>query len=110
MVGEPGPDLEADALVAADVTTNPIPGLTPPLFAGHLSCGCPTNGCRGVYGLLVTILEAETDPDVYLPDLASVLNNLSNRLDEAGRRAEGLVAAERAVAIRERLAEANLDT
>jgi len=40
----------------------------------------------------------------YGPDLASSLNNLSNRLGDAGRRAEGLAAIERAVAIYEQLA------
>jgi len=35
------------------------------------------------------------------------LNNLSNRLAEAGRREEGLAAIEEAVDVRRRLAEAN---
>ncbi|MDO9311448.1 MAG: tetratricopeptide repeat protein, partial [Nitrosomonas sp.] len=38
---------------------------------------------------------------------ASSLNNLSNRLAENGKRAEGLAAIERAVAIREQLAADN---
>ena len=42
---------------------------------------------------------AQASPDAYLPDLASSLNNLSVRLGEAGRRAEGLAAIERAVVI-----------
>ncbi|MFB7678465.1 hypothetical protein ACFC26_44445 [Kitasatospora purpeofusca] len=52
---------------------------------------------------------AATDPDTYLPDLASALNNLSVRLGDVGRRAEGLTAVEEAVAIRRTLAEANPD-
>ncbi|MFB7675809.1 tetratricopeptide repeat protein [Kitasatospora purpeofusca] len=52
---------------------------------------------------------AATDPDTYLPDLATSLNNLSVRLGEVGRRAEGLAAVEEAVAIRRTLAEANPD-
>ncbi|MFF8769123.1 tetratricopeptide repeat protein, partial [Kitasatospora sp. NPDC015120] len=52
---------------------------------------------------------AEANPDAYLPGLASALNNLSNRLGEVGRRAEGLTAVEEAVAIRRTLAEANPD-
>ncbi|MGH3737851.1 MAG: tetratricopeptide repeat protein [Micromonosporaceae bacterium] len=43
-------------------------------------------------------------PDVFLPDLARSLNNLSNRLGELGRREDGLAAIEEAVAIRQRLA------
>ena len=43
----------------------------------------------------------------YGPDLARSLNNLSLRLADSGKRAEGLVAIERAVAIHERLAEDN---
>ena len=42
------------------------------------------------------------------PDLASSLNNLSNRLGEAGRREEALTAIEEAVTIRRGLAEANM--
>ena len=49
------------------------------------------------------------DSDVYLPDLARSLNNLSNRLGELGRREEGLAAIQRAVEIYERLAAANPD-
>jgi hypothetical protein len=40
-------------------------------------------------------------------DLATAVNNLSLRLAEAGRRAEGLTAIQDAVAIRRRLADAN---
>ncbi|HVX20993.1 MAG TPA: tetratricopeptide repeat protein [Acidimicrobiales bacterium] len=50
---------------------------------------------------------AEAHPAAYEPDLARSLNNLSNRLAEAGRREEGLAAVEEAVAVRRRLAEAN---
>ncbi|MEU9609010.1 tetratricopeptide repeat protein, partial [Streptomyces sp. NPDC048057] len=52
---------------------------------------------------------AEADPDAYLPDLATSLNNLSNRLGEVGRRAEGLAAIEEAVRIRRTLVEADPD-
>jgi len=44
-----------------------------------------------------------------LPDLATSLNNLSNRLGELGRREQALAAIEEAVAIRRRLAEARPD-
>ncbi|MFJ4091860.1 tetratricopeptide repeat protein [Kitasatospora sp. NPDC089913] len=52
---------------------------------------------------------ADANPDAHLPDLAASLNNLSIRLGDAGRRAEGLVAVEEAVAIRRALADANPD-
>ncbi|MDI5974067.1 tetratricopeptide repeat protein, partial [Streptomyces sp. SL13] len=52
---------------------------------------------------------AEADPDAYLPDLASSLNNLSVRLGEVGRRAEGLTAIEEAARHYRTLAEANPD-
>ena len=40
---------------------------------------------------------AAVDRDAYLPDLAASVNNLAVRLAEAGRRAEGLAAAQEAV-------------
>ncbi|MDQ1289318.1 MAG: hypothetical protein QG622_2884 [Actinomycetota bacterium] len=52
---------------------------------------------------------AESHPDTYLPDLASSLNNLSNRLGDLGRREEGLAAVQEAVTLRRRLAEAHPD-
>ncbi|MFF4779097.1 tetratricopeptide repeat protein [Microtetraspora fusca] len=60
---------------------------------------------------LTALYEQKTgeDPDAYLPALATSLNNLSVRLAEVGRREEGLAAIQRAVEIRERLAEANPD-
>ncbi|MGZ2360923.1 tetratricopeptide repeat protein [Streptomyces sp. 372A] len=54
-------------------------------------------------------IRAEADPDTYLPDLASALNNLSVRLGELGRRAEGLSAVEEAVRHYRTLAENNPD-
>ncbi|MFE7560157.1 tetratricopeptide repeat protein, partial [Kitasatospora sp. NPDC057500] len=53
---------------------------------------------------------AEADPDAFLPDLATALNNLSIRLGEAGRRAEGLTAIEEATGHYRTLARANPDT
>jgi tetratricopeptide (TPR) repeat protein len=50
---------------------------------------------------------AEANPAAYLPDLASSVNNLGNRLSEVGRREEALVPAEEAVTINRGLAEAN---
>ncbi|KOV38174.1 hypothetical protein ADK60_02540, partial [Streptomyces sp. XY431] len=50
---------------------------------------------------------ADANRDAYLPHLASALNNLSIRLGEEGRRAEGLAAVEESVAIRRALAETN---
>ncbi|MFE3121857.1 tetratricopeptide repeat protein [Streptomyces hydrogenans] len=52
---------------------------------------------------------AEADPDAHLPNLAVSLNNLSNHLADAGRRAEGLTAVEEAVRHYGTLAEANPD-
>ncbi|MBV6701335.1 tetratricopeptide repeat protein [Kitasatospora aureofaciens] len=52
---------------------------------------------------------AEANPDAFLRDLASSLNNLSIRLGEAGRREEGLAAIEEAVSIRRALVESNPD-
>ncbi|MET9347714.1 hypothetical protein, partial [Streptomyces termitum] len=52
---------------------------------------------------------AKANPDAYLPDLATSLSNLSNRLGGVGQRAEGLAAMEEAVRIRRALAEANPD-
>ena len=52
---------------------------------------------------------AEGNRDAYLPDLAVSVNNLAVRLAEAGRRAEGLAAAQEAVDLRRELAEGNRD-
>ncbi|MFE7560181.1 tetratricopeptide repeat protein [Kitasatospora sp. NPDC057500] len=52
---------------------------------------------------------AEADADVYLPKLASALNNLSIRLGEAGLRAEGLAAIQEATGHYRTLAAANPD-
>jgi hypothetical protein len=50
---------------------------------------------------------AAANAAAYEPDLAGSLNNLSVRLAEAGRRAEGLETIEEAVTVRRRLAAAN---
>jgi hypothetical protein len=50
---------------------------------------------------------AETNPDAYLPHLATSLNNLSLRLRDVGRREEGLAAIREAVEACRALAEAN---
>ena len=50
---------------------------------------------------------AATNPAAYEPDLAGSLNNLSLRLPEAGRREEGLTAAEESVEVYRRLAATN---
>ena len=47
---------------------------------------------------------AADNPDAYLPDLAASLNNLGNRLAEAGQREEALAPAQEAVTIRRQLA------
>ncbi|MFE6788124.1 tetratricopeptide repeat protein [Streptomyces sp. NPDC057680] len=52
---------------------------------------------------------AEANPDAYLPDLATSLNDLSVRLGDLGRGAEALAAIKEAVRIRRVLAEANPD-
>ncbi|MFF2951520.1 tetratricopeptide repeat protein [Kitasatospora sp. NPDC057965] len=52
---------------------------------------------------------ATANPDAHLPNLASSLNNLSNRLGEVGQRAEGLAAVEEAVGHYRTVAEANPD-
>ncbi|MBT8227543.1 MAG: tetratricopeptide repeat protein, partial [Dactylosporangium sp.] len=46
-------------------------------------------------------------PGAFLSDLAGSLNNLGNRLSEAGRREEALAPTQEAVTIRRRLAEAS---
>ncbi|MFK0052947.1 tetratricopeptide repeat protein, partial [Streptomyces sp. NPDC091025] len=51
----------------------------------------------------------EQRPDAFLPDLASSLNNQSNRLAGLGRREEALAAVARAVEIRETLVEQRPD-
>ncbi|MGH3855862.1 MAG: hypothetical protein ACRDR6_20720, partial [Pseudonocardiaceae bacterium] len=51
----------------------------------------------------------ETDRDIHLPDLAMSVHNLAIRLAEAGRRAEGLAAAQEAVQLRRELVELNRD-
>ncbi len=50
---------------------------------------------------------AEIDPSVHAPDLASSLNNFSNRLGDAGRHAEALEASEESVATYRPLVEAD---
>jgi tetratricopeptide (TPR) repeat protein len=50
---------------------------------------------------------AVTNPDAFLPDLASSLNNLSNRESDVGHRAEALASITRAVESYERLASTN---
>jgi tetratricopeptide (TPR) repeat protein len=52
---------------------------------------------------------AETNPDAFLPALATSLNNQSNRQSEMGQRAEALRSIAEAVAIRRKLAETNPD-
>ncbi|MBV9160816.1 MAG: hypothetical protein JO281_04490 [Pseudonocardiales bacterium] len=60
---------------------------------------------------LVTRLRAAatTDRDAYLPALAMSVNNLAIRLGEAGRRAEGLAAAQEAATLYRELAAENPD-
>lgn len=48
---------------------------------------------------------ADLNRDAYLPDLAGSVNNLASRLAEAGRRADGLAAAQEAVQVYSELAE-----
>ncbi len=50
---------------------------------------------------------AEANPQAFLPDLASSLNNLGIRLSDLDRREEALASSEEAVDIRRKLAEAN---
>jgi tetratricopeptide (TPR) repeat protein len=50
---------------------------------------------------------AQVNPQVFLPDLATSLNNLGNRLSDLGRREEALTATQEAVDIRRKLAEQN---
>jgi tetratricopeptide (TPR) repeat protein len=52
---------------------------------------------------------AQARPDAFLPDLATSLNNQSNRLSELGRREDALAAIQEAVTIRRRLAQARPD-
>ena len=62
----------------------------------------PAREAAGIYREL-----AEANPDSYLPDLASVLNNLGVWLGTAGLREAALDHAREAVAIRQQLAAAN---
>ncbi|GGR63981.1 hypothetical protein [Streptomyces roseolus] len=48
---------------------------------------------------------ADANPDACLPDLAMPLDNISIQLGKAGRREEGLAAAQEAVTIRRILAK-----
>ncbi|MFG3701386.1 tetratricopeptide repeat protein [Micromonospora sp. NPDC047620] len=50
------------------------------------------------------------DPDTFLPDLATALNNLSVRLADVGRYEDGLAAIEEAVEVYRELAQARPDT
>jgi tetratricopeptide (TPR) repeat protein len=52
---------------------------------------------------------ADARPDAFLPDLASSLNNQSNRSSQLGRREEALAAIEEAVTTYRRLADARPD-
>jgi tetratricopeptide (TPR) repeat protein len=52
---------------------------------------------------------AQTRPDAFLPDLATSLNNLGNRLSNLGRREEALAASQEAVDIYRRLAQTRPD-
>jgi hypothetical protein len=51
--------------------------------------------------------QAESNPAAWLPHLAVSLNNLSNHLDDVGRREEGLAAIEEAVGVYRSLADAD---
>jgi tetratricopeptide (TPR) repeat protein len=50
---------------------------------------------------------ARANPQAFLPDLATSLNNLGNRLSDLGRREEALKATQESVDIRRKLAEQN---
>ena len=50
---------------------------------------------------------AQVNPQVFLPDLATSLNNLGNRLSDLGRREKALTATQEAVDIYRALARAN---
>jgi len=53
---------------------------------------------------------AEARPDAFLPDLATSLNNLSNRLGELGRQEQALAASEEAARLRGPASETRMDT
>jgi tetratricopeptide (TPR) repeat protein len=61
-----------------------------------------TEEAVGIYRKL-----SEQNPQAFLPDLATSLNNLGNRLSELGRREEALKATEEAVGIYRKLSEQN---
>ena len=65
----------------------------------------------GMMGPVVAIRRALADanPDAFLPNLASSLNNQANRQSAMGQRAEALRSIGEAVAIRRKLADANPD-
>ena len=105
---DPRPLLAAvDRLMdTADVATLRVLNDTLPHYSMLLA---PTS--VKVTAALVGLLReaAEADRDAYLPDLAMSVNNLAVRLGEAGRRAEGLAAAQEAVDLRRELVELNRD-
>ena len=92
----------------------------PQVFSGIRSTSCSIS-CRDLRqrrtfsaALTMRITEllrtlAEANPDAYLPDLASSLNNLGVRLADVGQRQAALAPAQEAVAIRRQLAEADPD-
>jgi hypothetical protein len=59
--------------------------------------------------VVLTRRAAAADRDAYLPGLAMSVNNLATRLAEAGRRSEGLAAAQEAVEFNRELAGLNRD-
>ncbi|MCY7340624.1 MAG: trypsin-like peptidase domain-containing protein [Pseudonocardia sp.] len=105
---DPRPLLAAvDRLIdTADVATLRVLGDTLPRHSMLLA----TTSVKVTAALVGLLREAtEADRDAYLPDLAMSVNNLAIRLGEAGRRVEGLAAAQEAVDLRRELVELNRD-
>jgi tetratricopeptide (TPR) repeat protein len=65
---------------------------------------CADGGPAGIAALRELV---EVDPDAFLPDLASALNNLGIRYSEVGRRQDALAPTEEAVEIYRALAQDN---
>ena len=109
VAGRPTAEVAAEAvlrLLLEQTDDGRRPDQADPYLRRYLSAYAVQAGAQGLAPLRRL---AEANPDAWLPDLASSLNNLGNRLAEAGRREEALAPTEEAVTIRRRLAQNNPD-
>ena len=109
VAGRPTAEVAAEAvlrLLLEQTDDGRRPDQADPYLRRYLSAYAVQAGAQGLAPLRRL---AEANPDAWLPDLASSLNNLGVRLAEAGRREEALAPTEEAVTIRRRLAQNNPD-